>query len=168
MPKLGTLLRTPLFLEGSATRIPLEDASVDVVVSFETIEHLAEHEEMLAEIRRVLRQDGVLLISSPNKAIYTDETGYQNPFHVKELYTDEFVELVGRTFPNVRRFAQKLVAGSVISSTGQTQPLSVLPKPEMTILWSGGAMTWFWLQQAIYHYCPTASSNLPDLRWILT
>lgn len=114
------------FLEGSATSIPVEDDSVDVVVSFETIEHLAEHEEMLSEIRRVLRPDGVLLISSPNKAIYSDETGYQNPFHVKELYTDQFVELVGKTFPNVKHFAQKLVAGSVISAQYEARPFSVI------------------------------------------
>lgn len=44
------------FLQGSAATIPLPDAAVDVVVSFETLEHLSEQEDMLSEIRRVLRQ----------------------------------------------------------------------------------------------------------------
>lgn len=57
------------FVAGSATAIPLPDACVDVVVSFETIEHLLGHEEMIEQIRRVLRPDGVLVMSSPNKKV---------------------------------------------------------------------------------------------------
>ena len=41
------------FNQGSATALDFPDSSFDVVVSFETIEHLAEQEEMIAEIRRV-------------------------------------------------------------------------------------------------------------------
>ncbi|MGN7715304.1 class I SAM-dependent methyltransferase [Hyphomicrobiales bacterium] len=113
------------FLEGSATKIPVADASVDVVVSFETIEHLEDHEAMLAEIKRVLRPGGILVISSPNKKIYSDETGYSNPYHVKELYTEEFLELVSRYFKNVRHYAQKILAASVIANTDSVSPLSV-------------------------------------------
>lgn len=113
------------FLEGSATKIPVADASVDVVVSFETIEHLEDHEAMLAEIKRVLRPGGILVISSPNKKIYSDETGYSNPYHVKELYTEEFLALVSRYFENVRHYAQKILAASVIANTESVSPLSV-------------------------------------------
>lgn len=113
------------FLEGSATKIPVADASVDVVVSFETIEHLEDHEAMLAEIKRVLRPSGILVISSPNKKIYSDETGYSNPYHVKELYTEEFLDLVSRYFENVRHYAQKILAASVIANTESVSPLSV-------------------------------------------
>ena len=38
------------FLQGSAATIPLPDAAVDVVVSFETLEHLSEQEDMLSEM----------------------------------------------------------------------------------------------------------------------
>ena len=51
------------FEVGDAKAIPLDDQSVDVVVSFETIEHLAEQDEMLAQIARVLRPGGLLIIS---------------------------------------------------------------------------------------------------------
>ena len=57
------------FMRGNAAEIPLADNSVDVVVSFETIEHHDRHQEMLSEIRRVLRSDGLLVISSPNRAV---------------------------------------------------------------------------------------------------
>ncbi|MCY7293598.1 MAG: class I SAM-dependent methyltransferase, partial [Ferruginibacter sp.] len=61
------------FLEGSADAIPLANAFADVVVSFETLEHHDKHEEMLAEVKRVLKPDGFLIMSSPNKKYYTDE-----------------------------------------------------------------------------------------------
>ena len=46
------------FVAGSCTTIPLASGSVDVVVSFETLEHVAEHEAMLKEVRRVLVPSG--------------------------------------------------------------------------------------------------------------
>jgi ubiquinone/menaquinone biosynthesis C-methylase UbiE len=67
-------------------KIPLPDAAVDFVVLFETIERHDEHERMLAEIKRVLKPDSMVIVSSPDMAIYTDKPDYHNPFHVKELY----------------------------------------------------------------------------------
>jgi ubiquinone/menaquinone biosynthesis C-methylase UbiE len=61
------------FKEGSADAIPLADSSVDVIVSFETLEHHDKHEEMFSEIRRVLKQDGLLIMSTPEKRFYNDE-----------------------------------------------------------------------------------------------
>lgn len=86
------------FLQGSATDIPLDDDSVDLVVSFETIEHLMEQDRMLYEIRRVLRPEGFLLISSPDKYEYSDVPGYHNEFHLKELYRQEFEALLQKHF----------------------------------------------------------------------
>jgi ubiquinone/menaquinone biosynthesis C-methylase UbiE len=66
------------FCTGSAVALDFSDDLFDVVVSFETIEHLVEQAQMLAEIRRVLRPDGVLVISSPNRPIYFEESGEHN------------------------------------------------------------------------------------------
>ena len=112
------------FIAGSATSIPMDDASVDLVVSFETIEHLAEQDEMLAEIRRVLKRDGTLLLSSPNRTIYSELSGYQNEYHVKELDFAELEALLLRHFPCVQFLSQRLTAGSLISgSTGNREGL---------------------------------------------
>jgi len=55
------------FCQADVTRLPLGDGEVDVVVSFETLEHLEAQDAMLAEFRRVLRPDGFMLISSPDR-----------------------------------------------------------------------------------------------------
>lgn len=102
------------FILGSCTAIPLPDNSVDVAISFETIEHLTEHDEMMQELRRVLRPDGVLIISSPDKRVYSDERDFHNPFHLRELYAEEFSALLHKNFSHVVTYAQRIVFGSAI------------------------------------------------------
>ncbi|MEQ5841382.1 glycoside hydrolase family 99-like domain-containing protein [Paraburkholderia acidicola] len=103
------------FKVGSAADIPLADASVDLVVSFETIEHHDQHEAMIREIKRVLKPGGVVVISSPNKYEYSDVTGYANPWHVRELYLDEFESLLHAQFANVALYGQRVVTGSILA-----------------------------------------------------
>lgn len=117
------------FLQGSAAAIPLPDKSVDLVVSFETIEHHTQHEEMMAEIRRVLTDDGVLVISSPNKKIYSDMAGgNHNHFHVKELYFEELNDLLSRYFVSIRYFSQRATATSIL------QPLAPVQSENFTTI----------------------------------
>lgn len=94
------------FIVGTADKIPVDSNSIDVVVSFETIEHHDKHDEMLSEIKRVLKDDGVLIMSSPDKKYYSDLTGQQNPFHVKELYFREYKELVDKSFQFTKYYYQ--------------------------------------------------------------
>ena len=93
---------------GSCTDIPCDDNLFDVVVSFETIEHITEHELMLGEVKRVLKPDGVLIISSPNKEIYLDD----NEFHLKELDYDEFDSLLKSYFKNIEMIGQMVISAS--------------------------------------------------------
>ncbi|MBD8697843.1 glycosyltransferase [Stenotrophomonas sp. CFBP 13718] len=113
------------YLQGSAAAIPLPNDSVDVVVSFETIEHLYEQEEMMSEIRRVLRPDGVMVMSSPNKEVYSDRAGYHNEYHVKELYLEEFHSLVGRHFPALRMCGHRMSVCSTITELEAGPPQAV-------------------------------------------
>ncbi|WP_417875143.1 methyltransferase domain-containing protein [Xanthomarina gelatinilytica] len=100
------------FLHGSTSKIPIESNSVDVVISYETIEHHDEHEQMMQEIKRVLKQNGILIISSPDKYFYSDKRNYNNPFHVKELYKNEFTELISKHFKNYKLYSQSYIYGS--------------------------------------------------------
>jgi len=102
------------FRRGSCVEIPLDNNSVDLVVSFETIEHHDEHKAMMAEIKRVLRPEGVLIISSPDKKEYSILPNYRNPFHVRELFKEEFEDLVRAYFNNLVFLSQRVVYGSVI------------------------------------------------------
>lgn len=106
---------------GNAADIPVETSSIDLVVSFETIEHHDRHKEMMAEIKRVLKPNGLLLISSPNKYEYSDVPRTSNPFHVKELYLDEFRMLLAHTFANQALWGQRILSGSFVAPIdGQT------------------------------------------------
>lgn len=113
------------FRQGSCAAIPLPDRSVEVVTSFETIEHHDQHEEMLAEIKRVLVPGGLLVISSPNKLVYSDLPQVTNHFHVKELYFDELTQLLGRYFQQQRLFGQRLATGSFVYDLQETDATSL-------------------------------------------
>ncbi len=105
------------YLQGSIADLAfIETASIDVVVSFETIEHVSEEvqKEFIKEIKRVLKSDGLLIMSSPNKKEYSERYDFHNIFHVHELYVDEFIELLRTEFKNVELYRQYLEVASFI------------------------------------------------------
>lgn len=100
---------------GDCTRLDhLPSASFDLITSFETLEHLHDHERMIDGFARLLADDGMLLISTPDKRTYTDLTGVANEHHVRELYRDEFDALLASRFPHHRVFGQKLLFVSAL------------------------------------------------------
>jgi ubiquinone/menaquinone biosynthesis C-methylase UbiE len=102
------------FKTGSTSAIPSEDNQFDVIISFETIEHHDEHEKMMSEFKRVLKPDGIVIISSPDKKNYTDIPNYTNHFHVKELYKEEFKDLMNKYFTYSNHYNQNLYYNSII------------------------------------------------------
>lgn len=103
-----------IFQLGSASAIPCEDKYFDIVISFETIEHHYEHMKMFAEIKRVLKPNGLLILSSPDKT-FSDAFGIINEYHVKELEKDELLNLTQQFFNFSKIMVQQLVVGSLIS-----------------------------------------------------
>jgi 16S rRNA G966 N2-methylase RsmD len=102
------------FFQGDAVCLPVRSHSMDFVVAFEVLEHVEQQEALVAEMARVVTPDGVVLLSTPNKAAYSDARRYQNPFHVHELYRDEFLALLGRHFSSIRLMEQQVRAGSLM------------------------------------------------------
>lgn len=103
------------FEQGDVLRLDgIADASLDLVVSFETLEHLADHDALLAAFARVLKPEGLLVISTPDKHTYTDLAGHQNPHHVRELYREEFEALLSRHFARHRLYGQRVVTHSML------------------------------------------------------
>ncbi len=110
-----------VFVQSSVDKMDMiQDHSIDVVTSFETIEHVPESAQraFISEIYRVLRQDGILIMSSPNKKEYSDRYHFQNPFHIHELYVDEFISLLKETFEHIRLYQQYLEVVSLIDQEG--------------------------------------------------
>jgi ubiquinone/menaquinone biosynthesis C-methylase UbiE len=90
------------FKVGSGTEIPMEDGSVDVVVSHETIEHIDNYKLFLKEVKRVLRSGGQAIISTPND----DEYPAGNHFHLHQFKIAEFKKLLEKYFSNVTLYYQ--------------------------------------------------------------
>jgi len=77
-------------LLGDGLGLPFADAKFDVITSFETLEHLHERAKFLTELARVLRPDGVLLLSTPNANYSVPVNGKpSNPFHIHEYTPQE-------------------------------------------------------------------------------
>lgn len=109
------------FKTGSAEKTNLNSRYFDVVVSFETIEHHDKHEEMMEEIKRILKPGGILIISSPDKYYYSDVRSFKNQYHVKELYENEFKRLLKKYFHYCIFYSQKSSYFSVIVKEGLNQ-----------------------------------------------
>ena len=78
------------------------DVPFDIVVSFETIEHLKKQSHFVSEVKRILKDDGVFIVSTPNKETYPAG----NPYHFREFTESEFKSFLGKYFSNVTIFYQ--------------------------------------------------------------
>ena len=92
----------------------LPDRSFDLVVCYEVLEHITEHDELFALAHRVLCPDGIFVISTPDREIYSEAADYHNPYHVKELSLREFDVLLGRFFSHHELWGQIVTVGSTL------------------------------------------------------
>jgi SAM-dependent methyltransferase len=124
------------FLPGSTNAFPASDHSVDLVTAFDVIEHLADWEALIEEAHRVLMQEGVFLVSAPNKLYYSETRAEvePDPFHIHEFELQGFEDALARVFPFVRilvqnrqeciLFSAEQAAASGLSFTADTPDLS--------------------------------------------
>jgi len=93
------------FEECDAANLCVPDSSIDVVVSFETIEHLKDQLKFLSECNRVLRPGGVLICSTPNRTM--SRWAPKNPYHLHEFAVAEFRHVLESLFTDVQLFGQQ-------------------------------------------------------------
>jgi SAM-dependent methyltransferase len=94
-------------------RLPYPDGYFDVITCFEVIEHVPDPALVITEIARLLSKDGLLLISTPNKAEYSDKNNYKNEYHLKEFYIEEFRDFLLKHFTSVHFLGQRLISTSL-------------------------------------------------------
>ena len=106
------------FLHASGDQTGLPPEQFDVVVSFETIEHVPDDAKLLEEFARLLRPGGKLVISTPNEWELT-------PYHVRTFQRDSFVEALSRQFEVESLFNQN--SGSEHGQYTRNQEAGIVP-----------------------------------------
>ncbi len=108
------------FVVGDLEQLPFTPCSFDVVVCFEVIEHVHRREVVLDELRRVLRPEGVLIVSSPNREVYLPG----NPHHIHEYTPAELHAALTQRFRHVALYRQHQWISSLITDDAGLQERS--------------------------------------------
>lgn len=90
------------YIVGNGDELPLDSASVEVVTSFETIEHIENYKKFLKEVKRVLKKDGMFVVSTPNDLEFTEG----NHFHLHQFNETELFDLLKKDYKYVERYYQ--------------------------------------------------------------
>ena len=93
------------FVNEDVVAMPFADDAFDVACSFETIEHVRDPEALVAQLRRVVREDGVCLLSTPR--VDRTTTSPANPFHKVEFSPEDLERLLRRRFGSVELYGQR-------------------------------------------------------------
>lgn len=97
------------YLQMDGTKLPFEDNTFDVIVSFETIEHTTLYNEMLLELKRVIKPSGTIYISTPNIIINSPTGIVTNPFHTQEWNFKELKEILNAIFTSTNIYGQNYI-----------------------------------------------------------
>ncbi len=90
------------FLYMDIYSLQLEDNSYDLAVSMQVIEHLHDPDRFMEETTRVLKPDGLCVITTPNRELLSPGSDKPvNPFHIFEFTCDQFQSYLSRFFPRV-------------------------------------------------------------------
>jgi SAM-dependent methyltransferase len=73
------------------------DNCIDVVLSFQVIEHIKDDDLFLREIKRVLKPGGKVIITTPNRSMSLTK----NPYHIREYSKEEIKSLFSKHFQEV-------------------------------------------------------------------
>jgi SAM-dependent methyltransferase len=90
------------------SELPYPEGHFDVAVAFGVVENLERPETLVREARRVLKQDGILIISVPDKRVLLENDARRG------MYVPDFRELLEHHFERVLVYRQGAVAGGFI------------------------------------------------------
>lgn len=99
--------RRTRFICADGICLPFLDDVFDIITSFETIEHIKKYDKLVEEFYRILKPNGLLICSTPNKRIFSpNHEKSLNVFHVREFWPDEFRQLLQKRFPDTMLYGQ--------------------------------------------------------------
>lgn len=112
--------------QGRAETLPFTDRSFDVVSILEVIEHLDHPDAAIAECRRVVKLDGIVIVSVPNDELIPQD----NPHHKHRFTHNRLLGLMRQHFPHVRLFRLVTYAGATVLPFGHDEISLRLPELE--------------------------------------
>lgn len=150
------------FRVGKCEELRLPERSVDLAVSFETLEHLEanDQESFLRGLKQCLTQEGVLILSSPEKEIYGKSRSGPNEFHRCELTQEEFENILHRFFKHVHLLGQDPVTVSLIRDL--SQPGRSVPKFESGVDFAPDRASGQKAQKPLYFLAFCSDATLPS------
>ena len=96
----------PHFAAMDGTRLPLPDRSLDLILSYETVEHIERYRDFVGELARILKKRGTLLLSTPNRLVTSPDGVIRNPFHTQEFDMPELGRVLSGHFSEVSVMGQ--------------------------------------------------------------
>ena len=115
--KYGT--SNAFFGAGSILNIPHEDNKFDIFTSFETIEHIENEDLQFHEIKRVLKNNGLYILYTPNDW----GSDSVNPYHVRHYTYNSLRERLSKNFKILRIYNQN--SGTPNRQENHNQPRSI-------------------------------------------
>lgn len=94
----------------------IKENDFDLIVSFETIEHLKNPELFLKEIKRVLKPNGSIVISCPNDYFYYPTEEEKNEFHLKKYTFEDFEKLTEKHLGKASDYMMGTYVGGYINT----------------------------------------------------
>jgi SAM-dependent methyltransferase len=99
----------------SLSELPYSESYFDAVIAFGVVEHLEHPADLVREVTRVLKKDGVLVISVSDKQAYPNDSSRGGvDDRRREMYVPELRELLERHFGHVHVYRQGAVAGGFV------------------------------------------------------
>lgn len=133
-----------IFRQGDLTKLDFPENFFDLICAFEVIEHIKDYSQALAEFYRVLKPGGILLISTPNKAVYSPDTKKPfYPFHYHEFYLKDLKKML-------EDFQIKKIWGQYIKGRKMLRYSFWNPKRWMRILFANLPLTMKILATRLY------------------
>lgn len=96
------------------SEFPYQAGHFDVIVAFRVLEHLERPRDFVAEARRVLKDDGLLIVSAANRKAFSGGEGRD-----RALYASELRKTLEQSFEHVEMYRQGVISGGVIVQDGE-------------------------------------------------